>query len=269
MHARELLDPDSSLWDWIAVDLRFWRHREGLSGSQMGRIMTCNRHTVSNMEAGRYKLTDAQAKAIDEKFNLNCHFQRLLKFAREGHDPDWFREHLEYEAKARQLRIWELSWIPGLFQTEAYARAQFTLYGVKDIEGQVATRMARQGILSKDAPPFVWVLLDQAVISRPVGGPDVMQEQLAKLLELSTLHHVCIRVVPWSAGGHVGQDGAFKVMTVGASDVVYTEASMGGRLVQGTSEVEAFAIRHDQISAKALPEDLSRSLIKEMMEATR
>ena len=269
MHARELLDPASSLWHWIAIALRFWRLREGLSGSQMGLIMTCNRHTVSNMEAGRYKITDAQAKAVDERFNLNGHFQRLLKYAREGHDPDWFREHLEYEAKARQLRIWELSLIPGLFQTEEYARAQFTLAGEKDIEGAVSARMARQGILTKDAPPFVWVVLDQAVISRPMGGPEVMREQLAKLLELSALHHVSVRVVPWSAGGHLGQEGAFKVMTVGATDVVYTEASMGGRLAQGTSEVESFAILYDQISVKALPEDLSRSLIQEVMEATR
>ena len=96
-----------------------------------------------------------------------------------------------------------------------------------------------------------------------------MREQLAKLLELSALHHVSVRVVPWSAGGHLGQEGAFKVMTVGATDVVYTEASMGGRLAQGISEVESFAILYDQISVKALPEDLSRSLIQEVMEATR
>jgi transcriptional regulator with XRE-family HTH domain len=269
--AREQLDPDSSLWDWIADDLRFWRLKHGLSGSQMGQIMSCSRHTVSNLEAGRFKLTDAQAKAVDEKLDLNGHFQRLLKYAREGHDPDWFREHLEYEGKAKQLRIFELSMVPGLLQTEAYARAQFTEAGVRDIEGQVASRMARQQILSRESPPppLVWVLLDQGVLDRPQGGPKVMREQLTKLLELSELHYVSIRVVPRSVGWHYGLEGAFKVMTVGATDVAYSESAGGGRLAQGTSEVEEYAIRYDKIGVKALPEDSSRRLIKEMMEAMR
>jgi hypothetical protein len=235
----------------------------------MGQIMSCSRHTVSNLEAGRFKLTDAQARAVDEKLDLNGHFQRLLKYAREGHDPDWFREHLEYEAKAKQLRIFELSMIPGLLQTEAYARAQFTEAGVRDIEGQLAARMARQEILNRESPPLVWVLLDQGVLDRPQGGPKVMQEQLAKLLELSALHYVSIRVVPRSVGWHHGLGGAFKVMTVDTTDVVYTEASGGGRVALSTSEVEAFAVRYDKIGVKALPEGSSQSLMQEALEAMR
>jgi transcriptional regulator with XRE-family HTH domain len=267
--ARELLNPDASLWDWIAADLRFWRQKHGLSGSQMGQIMSCSRHTVSNLEAGRFKLTDAQAAAVDHRFDLNNHFQRLLKYAREGHDPNWFREHLTYEAKARQHKISELSVIPGLLQTEAYMRYQFTEAGVRDVEGQVAARLARQKILTKESPPLVWVLLDEGAIDRPMGGPEVMREQLAWLLELSALHHMSVRVVPKTVGWHHGLQGSFKVMTVGASDVVYTEANGGGRLVLGTAEAEAFAIRYDKIGVKALPEDPSRSLIMEVMEAMK
>ncbi|HEY7489166.1 MAG TPA: Scr1 family TA system antitoxin-like transcriptional regulator, partial [Streptosporangiaceae bacterium] len=81
------------------------------------------------MEAGRFKLTDPQAAAADTKFDLNQHFQRMLKYAREGHDPNWFREHLTYEAKAKQHKIYELAMIPGLLQTEAYMRYQFTEAG--------------------------------------------------------------------------------------------------------------------------------------------
>jgi transcriptional regulator with XRE-family HTH domain len=269
MPAREFLDPDSSMWDWIAADLRFWRLKHGLSGSQLGRIISCSRHTVSNLEAGRFKLTDAQAAALDRYFDLNGHFQRMLKYAREGHSPDWFREHLEYEARARQLKIYELAVIPGLLQTEAYARYQFTEAGVRDIEGQVAARMARQEILARQSPPFVWVLLDEGVVDRPMGGPEVMREQLAKLLDLSALPHISIRVVPKTAGWHDGLAGAFKVMTVDTSDVVYTEANGGGRLALSTLEVEGFAVRYDKIGAKALPEGSSRALISKLMEAMR
>jgi transcriptional regulator with XRE-family HTH domain len=271
MPAREFLDPDSSMWDWIAVDLRFWRLKHGLSGSQLGRIISCSRHTVSNLEAGRFKLTDAQAATLDRHFDLNGHFQRMLKYAREGHSPDWFREHLEYEARARQLKIYELAMVPGLLQTEAYARYQFTEAGVpeKEIEAQVSARMARQEILGRPSPPFVWVLLDEGVVDRPLGGPEVMREQLAKLLELSMLSHVSIRVVPKSAGWHFGLEGAFKVMTVDTSDVVYTEANAGGRLALSTVEVEAFAVRYDKIGVKALPEGSTRALVDELMEAMR
>ncbi len=269
MPARELLDPDSSMWDWIAADLRFWRLKHGLSGSQLGRILSCSRHTVSNLEAGRFKLSDAQAVALDRHFDLNGHFGRMLKYAREGHSPDWFREHLGYEARARQLKIYELAMVPGLLQTEAYACYQFTEAGLRDIEGQVAARMTRQEILSKQSPPFIWVLLDEGVVDRPMGGPEVMREQLAKLLELSMLPHVSIRVVPKSAGWHFGLEGAFKVMTVETSDVVYTEANGGGRLALSTLEVEAFAVRYDKIGVKAMPEGSSRALIEELMEAMR
>ena len=269
MPARELLNPDASLWDWMAADLRFWREKHGLSGSQMGQIMSCSRHTVSNLEAGRFKLTDAQAAAIDSRFELNRHFQRLLKYAREGHDPNWFQEHLTYEAKAKQHKLYELSVIPGLLQTEAYMRYQFTEAGVRDIDGQVAARLARQKILTKQSPPLLWVLLDEGAIDRPMGGPEIMREQLAWLLELSALHRMSVRVVPKTAGWHDGLAGSFKVMTVGASDAVYTEANGGGRLVLGAAEVESFAVRDDKIGVKALPEDSSRSLIKEVMEAMR
>jgi hypothetical protein len=221
------------------------------------------------LEAGRFKLTDPQAAAADTKFDLNQHFQRMLKYAREGHDPNWFREHLTYEAKAKQHKIYELAMIPGLLQTEAYMRYQFTEAGSKDVEGQVAARLARQEILNREAPPLVWVLLDEGAIDRPMGGPEIMREQLAKLLELAALRQVSVRVVPRSAGWHHGLEGAFKVMTVGAAEVVYTEANMGGRLVLGASEVEDFAVRYDKIGVKALPEDSSRGLIKEVMEAMR
>src|SRR4051794_18435530 len=97
MSARELLDPDASLWDWLACDLRFYRESHGLTGTQLGEIIGCVRSTVSNLEAGRLKLAEDQAKKLDAQWGTNGHFLRLLKFARAGHDPDWFRQYTQYE----------------------------------------------------------------------------------------------------------------------------------------------------------------------------
>src|ERR1700754_3634006 len=115
----ESLDPDTSFKHWIASDLRFFRERAELSLTQMGLVMGCNRHTVSNIEHARdgWNMNEDQAKRLDAHFQLNGHFQRLVRYARTAHDPDWFAEYAKHEAKALVIRTYRLSLIPGLFQT--------------------------------------------------------------------------------------------------------------------------------------------------------
>ena len=266
MSAADDIDPDHSLWSWLAWDLRRHREMRNLTGTQAGKIMGCVRSTVSNMEAGRVRPDLNQCKAVDTAWKTGGHFARLHTFACLGHDPDWFRQHVGYEAKASTIKIYELAFIPGLFQTEDYARTAFTEEGMKDIEGQVAARLARQARLDSDDPPTVWVLLDQGVIDRPIGSPQIMRAQLAQLLDLGARPNISLRVVPSSAGYHAGLYSAFKVMTVGTADIAYTEARGGGRLILDPTEVRDFVNWYDRIGVKALPEHLSRDLIKQVME---
>ncbi|MFI0454389.1 Scr1 family TA system antitoxin-like transcriptional regulator [Actinomadura sp. 6N118] len=255
----------------MAVDLRFHRLKHGLSGSQLGRIINCSRHTVSNLEAGRpgWWLKEDQAVKLDQYFALNGHFKRLLRYARLGHDPDWFKAHVQYEARATEHKIYELGVIPGLLQTPDYARALFRSFGSKDVEGQVATRMERQRAVFDENPPFLWVILAQPVLEWLVGGPNVMREQLTRLLEVAEQPDVILRVVHKSAGGHPGLGGAFQIMTVEGADLVYTEALGGGRLVEGGSEVQAFARRFGRIGAQALTESASLKHVQQAMETLR
>src|SRR5262249_40536598 len=159
------------------------------------------------------------------------HFLRLLTYAKLGHDPDWFKEHVSYEARATVLKIYELALVPGLLQTEAYPRACFIAARIEDVEAQGAPRLARQETLIRRPRPHLWVLLSQSVLDWPVGGPEAIREQLARLLEVSNERNTSIRVVPRSAGAFIGLDGAFKVLTVAEGDVAYTEAHGGGRLI--------------------------------------
>jgi hypothetical protein len=213
------------------------------------------------MEAARpgWRLDDDQAKALDKLWDLNGHFRRLLRYARAGHDPDWFKQHVTYEARATVLKTYESMIVPGLLQTEAYARAWLVAgQAVKNIDAAVEIRMARQNILNKEEPPLLWVLLDECVLDRPMGGRKVMKEQLTRLLELSELPHLTIRVVPRAAGGHLGLEGPFIITTVTEGDVAYLEACGGGRLSTDKAEVRRFGVRFDRIGALALPMDQGR-----------
>ncbi|MBG6093936.1 DUF5753 domain-containing protein [Actinomadura viridis] len=190
----------------------------------------------------------------------------MVKFAKAGHEVEWFKTHSEHEAKASHLRIWELGWVPGLFQIEAYARAMFEASGVEDVEDGVAARLSRQTCLDRKPRPRVWVILDQGVLDQPVGGPEIMRAQLARLVELARQPNITVRVVPRDVGAHVGRDGSFKIMTVDGADVVYTVAQGGGRLVQDATEISSYRDWFDRIGDVALPKDASLRLLVETME---
>ncbi|MEW2353657.1 helix-turn-helix transcriptional regulator [Spirillospora sp. NPDC029432] len=266
MPLRESLDPDHSLWDWIAVDLHFYRTRAGLSCAQLGRILKVNRQAVSNMEAGRHNLDTTKARILDELWDLNKHFQRLLLYARAGRDPDWFKAHVVYEQRASIIKIYEALVVPGLLQTESYARALLSANPSSLVDKQADLRMGRQAILTKEGAPNLWVILSQNVLEWPVGGDAVMRGQLGRLLELSQLPNVVIRVLPRSVGAHLALDGSFKVITVREGDVVYMEACGGGRTTQDPADVADRRLRFDLIGADALTRGLSEALIRQTME---
>lgn len=212
------------------------------------------------------KLQEKHAKLLDREWQTGELFLFLVRYAKSRHNTEWFQEHVDLEGRASELRIWERSWIPGLFQTEDYARAVFEAAGIEDIETPLNARMVRQKALERSPRPLVWGYLDQGVIDQPVGGAGVMRAQLVKLLELAERPNITIRVMPRSVGAHVGRDGSFKIMSEGGIDQVYTEACEGGRLTADGSEVRLFRVRFSRIGDWAHPVDMSLRLIREVME---
>jgi transcriptional regulator with XRE-family HTH domain len=269
MTARPSPDPMSSMWAWLAYDLRFYRERAGLSGTEMGKKLGCVRSTVSRLESGELKIDEKQAGTLDEYFRTGGHFLRLLTYAKLGHDPDWFKEHISYEARASVIKLYESLLVPGLLQTPEYARALISASRAPGADEYVAARLARQEILTKEPPPFLWVLLFESVLDIPVGGPKVMRGQLARLLEMGELPNVTIRVVPRAVGAHVGLDGSFKILTVREGSVAYMDAQVGGRLALDGTVVQTLEIRYDQIGAEALSRDSSQSLIASVLETMK
>ncbi len=260
-------DPKSSMWAWIAHDLRFYRTQRGLSGDAVAKLINCARSSISRLENNEAKLDEGQAATLDERWQTGGHFSTMLWYARLGHDPNWFKQHMDIESVASVIKVYEALTVPGLLQLPEYARALIAESGVADVDERLTERMSRQAILTREPPPVLWVLMTESVLDWPVGGPEVMRKQLAYLLEVSERPNIGIRVVPRSVGAHYGMNGSFKVMTGVAGDVAYTESPGGGRLVPSTSEAQAFVLRYDRIGQKALPEDQSRDLIRQVMEA--
>ncbi len=154
--------------------------KRGLTGTRVGEIINCVRSHVANLEAGRAYIDMKQAKALDEAWGLF--------FARALHNPDWFRQSVEYEMKARILRICQGQTIPVALQSEDYARAVLSMARVADLDKALMERMARQElIIGREDHPLVMVLLDQDALDRPTGGAQVMKAQLQRLLELAVL----------------------------------------------------------------------------------
>jgi Domain of unknown function (DUF5753) len=162
--------------------------------------------------------------------------------------------------------------VSGLLQTEAYARAILsTRMGAtrEELDDAVAGRVERQRILEREHPPELWVILDEAVLRRPVGGPDVMRDQLACLVEAGQRPNIAIQVIPFGAGAHGGlRGGAFIVADFdGATTIAYQDAASSGQIIEGAAEVDALALTWDTLRLDALPRTASISLITSVAEA--
>jgi transcriptional regulator with XRE-family HTH domain len=262
-------DPKASMWNWIAYALRFYRAQRGLSGQDLAKLLNVARSSVSRLENGLAQLDDRQALTLDKEWNTGGLFTLLLWYARLGHDPDWFKQHVHIEGRASVIKSWENAWVPGLLQTEDYARATLRAGGVRDIEGLVAARIERQEIFSRESPPVLWALLWEPVLEVPVGGRAVMNAQLAHLLKMSESSDIAVRIVPKSAGAQPGMDGAFQIMTTEIGDIAYVHAPGGGRLVATAEEVRSYGIRYDRTGQQAMPEGSSRDRIAQAMEEMR
>jgi Domain of unknown function (DUF5753) len=265
MQHRRTLDPDHNLYDFAAVELHRQRKERDLSLNAVGEIINRDRSLVARIESGYTRMSVAHAERLDFVWNLGGLFKRIIHYAKTRHNTEWVETRIDLQARATHHKIWALAWVPGPWQTEGYARASFEGCGVEDIEAAGRARLSRQEILAGKPGPIVRVYLDQGVIDQPVGGPDVMAEQLGRLLEMAQSHTV--RIVPRSAGAHPGRDGSFSIMTVDGAEVVYTETIGPGRLIQDPIEVRSYGVWFDRIGDVALSPPESLRLIRETMEA--
>jgi len=188
--------------------------------------------------------------------------------------PEGFSVHLELESNARVIRTFEAQFAPGLWQTEEYARAVFSARSVtsspEQIERLIQVRMRRQQILDRSdpKPPVMWVILDEAVIRRVVGGRDVMRRQLERLREASAVPDVTLQILPFTAGAHMAAYGSFALFD--PSDPAFpvttsTDRPAGTLIEDDPSGIEQYVLIFNHLRASSLGPAESRTLIDEAM----
>ena len=264
----------------LGAELRRLRDSAGYKLEEVAGMLGVAPSTLSRIETGKAPTKSAYLSQLLELYQVTDAGQRqiLVDMAREGHRKGWWAAYddvlpsglgvyVGLEAEASGLRSYEIGVVHGLLQTTDYARAILRAsapHTADQIERLVDLRMERQRRLDDNPPLDLWVIHDEAVIRRTVGGPVVMRHQLAHLLVAAGLPGVTLQVLPFDTGAHAGHDGPFSIVEFhdrSDSEVVYVESTAGPIYLEKDREVRASAEVFDRLRAAALPPEASLDLI--------
>ena len=266
------LDPTAGPLDFFGAEVRRWRTAAGLSQEQLGQRVGFSGTQVGKVETGERAPSQDFAQHCDQALpGAGGLFLRIYHLARrwDGGYPSWFVEWVQAEGRAITLHTWEPLLIPGLVQTPGYARALFRAWRSARTEAEldqlVSARIERQLIFERPSPPSLWAVIDEGVLTRCVGSPQTMRDQLAHLVDVSDRLRITIQVVPAGAGAHAGLLGAFAIAGFGdAPGLVYLESPDQGQTTQRSSVVVKVSETFDTLRAEALPRGASRDLIRKV-----
>jgi transcriptional regulator with XRE-family HTH domain len=256
----------------LGTELRRLREAHGLKLEEAAERLGLAPSTLSRIETGKAPTRSAYLTTMLEMYGVTDAGQRqvLADMAREGHRKGWwaayedvlptgFGIYVGLEAEAAALQAFEDQVVHGLLQTEDYARAVMSAVRYRlapqEIERLVELRRQRQEVLTRARPLKLWLILDEAVIRRPVGGPAVMRGQLERLLEAAQWPHVTLQVLPLASGAHPALGGPFCIVQFperGDPDVVYSEGVAGHAYLEKEADVRACADTFDLLRAAAL-----------------
>ncbi|WP_327369064.1 helix-turn-helix domain-containing protein [Streptomyces sp. NBC_01217] len=265
------LDPSSSPRALLGAELRHRREHEGLSQEELGLPLFVSGSFIGQLESGTRRMQVDQAQKLDEILRADGFFVRNCAALKKSKYPDHFAEAADAEAVAKRIKEYAPQLIPGLLQTEAYARAVFRAYqptAPKDvINDLVGPRLERAQLLDDPTTPLFWAVLDEAVLRRQVGGAAVMAEQLRHILKLAREHRIIVQVLPFSVGAHMAMEGQLKLMSFeDAPPLAYIQGVGTGTLHDEPATVRHYELTYDLVVADALSPELSLALIESVAE---
>lgn len=248
-------------------ELRERRERAGLTQEELGRRTVFSRTHIAHIEAGRRLPSREDAVRLDETLETGGVFVRFLP---DGKLAAYFEEVAELESQAVMIREFGNSLVPGLLQTEAYARAvfahRFPRVSDEKCAENVRTRLDRAKILENSLVPEVWALLDEAALRRPVGGPGVMAEQLRHVVGLGE-RRIRVHVLPFGEGAHALIEGGITLMRFAdMAPLAYVEGLNTGTVLDSPAVVESSAVSYDLALGDALSHQESLTLITSIAE---
>lgn len=261
---------------WISTELRNARRAANLTVAEVTRRTGISRAALTRAENGETVPHQRNLRDLLDLYGVKgAQKALLLDLAAQPEAHGWWQAYtdlpgdyptyLAFEAQARAILDYETSYIPGLLQTEAYARAV-----VGDVHERFAVRMRRQAALTGEDPLTLHAIVDEAAIRRHVGGPAVMREQLRSLARLPET--VTLRVLPFAAGEHVGMAGSFVVIQFRdprAPSAVFLESSAGQLFVDGDTDLGRYEAMWDELLSKALSPEESAALIADAAKKIR
>ncbi|HLQ57743.1 MAG TPA: helix-turn-helix transcriptional regulator [Streptosporangiaceae bacterium] len=270
----------------LGAQLRRLREAKRISLEDAGHVIRASHSKMSRLELGRVGFKDRDIADLLTLYGVTDEQEReaLRALARQAnaqgwwHDysdilPSWFEAYVGLEEAATRIRSYEIQFVPGLLQTEDYARA-VTLLGhakapAKEIERRVSLRRARQALLKGPRPPHLWVVLDEAVLRRPVGGRQVMREQLEYLIECAAMPNVTLQLIPFQAGGHAAAGGPFSILRFAEPDlpdVVYLEQLTSAIYLDKRETVDTYVAVMERLCLDAFPAEHSTDAISTITE---
>ena len=227
----------------LGRQLRQFREEAGLTIEQAGKALEVSASTISRIETAQVRVRPRDLRYLLDLYRIaGAQRDELLQIAREGRTQPWWQEFKDLPnlmlvgLEADAASIWQYSalLVPGLLQTEAYARAVLSTVRrdvqPDDVERHLRLRMDRQGLLTRDPRLQYWVILDEAILHRQIGGRQVLREQLEHLIVAANLPAVTLQVLPFANGEHPGTDGEFTILRYldpADPDIVYVEGPAG------------------------------------------
>jgi hypothetical protein len=265
----------------LGGQLRQLREAKKVDRERAGWEIRASESKISRMELGRVGFKERDVADLLTLYGVTDEDERatLLSLAREANtpgwwhrysdvQPKWFESYLGLEAAASRIRTYEVQFVPGLLQTEEYAKAVILLAHRRaepeEIERRVALRRLRQEVLYRANPLHLWAVVDEAALRRPIGGREVMREQISALAEAARLPNVTLQVISFQAGGHPAAGGAFSLLRFAdpeLPDLVYMEQLTSALYIDQRRDVDTYVEVMERLCvAAALPDQTGATL---------
>ncbi|GAA2874935.1 helix-turn-helix transcriptional regulator [Streptosporangium fragile] len=270
----------------LGAQLRRLREQRDITLEEAGRAIRASHSKISRMELGRVSFRIRDVADLLTLYGVTGEDDRspLLSLVEKANQPGWwhnyndvlpgwFETYVGLEESATGIRNYEVQFVPGLLQSEGYARAVvrlgFPKAAPEEIERRVRLRMARQKLLRRADPPHLWAVLDEAVLRRPLGGPEVMRGQIDHILEALELPNVTVQIVPFSVGGHAAAGGPFSILRFSQPDlpdVVYMEQLTSAVYLEKRDEVDSYLEVMERLCIEAEPATRTREILAGIRE---
>ncbi|MEU1467565.1 helix-turn-helix transcriptional regulator [Streptomyces sp. NPDC005761] len=257
----------------VGRQIRLWREAAGLRAAELGEAIGYGENLVYKVEAGTRIPKPEFLDRTDEALGAGGRIAAMKQDVAEARYPKKVRDLAKLEGGAAELGSYANGVIDGLLQTEGYARALYgerrPAYAEEEVDQLVAARMSRQSIFARKPAPLLTFVQEEATLRRPTGGRNVLRRQLERLLELGSLRHVEIQVMPTETEEHAGLGGPHRVFKlIDGTAVGLNEVQLTSRLISEPKEVQILEMRYGLIRAQALTPRLSRILIEKLLGET-